>query len=126
MQRALNILGWIGTAIVFAAVAVRFLRPEWDQYAVYAAWIGLAFVIIYTLSQWREIAAYFQRRNARYAAIAGVSVVVVLGLLVAVNYLSARRNKRWDLTSNKQYSLSDQSIRLLKGLDSPVKVRVFD
>ena len=126
MQRALNILGWVGTAIVFAAVAVRFLKPDWDQYAVYAAWAGLALVILYTLSQWREIVAYFQRRNARYAAIASLSVVVVIGLLVAVNYLSARRNKRWDLTSNKQYSLSDQSIKLLKELDSPVRVRVFD
>jgi len=126
MQRALNILGWLGTAIVFAAVAVRFLKPEWDQYAVYAAWTGLALVVLYTLGQWREIAAYFQRRNARYAAIASVSVLVVLGLLIAVNYLSNRRNKRWDLTSNKQYSLSDQSVKLLKGLDAPVKVRVFD
>ena len=126
MQRALNILGWLGTAIVFVAVAVRFLKPEWDQYAVYAAWTGLALVILYTLGQWREIAAYFQKRNARYAAIASVSVLVVLGLLIAVNYLSNRRNKRWDLTSNKQYSLSDQSVKLLKGLDAPVKVRVFD
>src|SRR4051812_40653306 len=126
MQRALNILGWIGTAIVFAAVAVRFLKPEWNQYAVYAAWTGLALVVLYTLGQWRDIAAYFQKRNARYAAMTGVSVLVVIGLLVAVNYLSNRRNKRWDLTSNKQYSLSDQSVKLLKGLDAPVKVRVFD
>ena len=100
MQRALNILGWLGTAIVFVAVAVRFLKPEWDQYAVYAAWTGLALVVIYTLGQWREIVAYFQRRNARYAAIASVSVLVVLGLLIAVNYLSNQRNKRWDLTTN--------------------------
>jgi ABC-type uncharacterized transport system involved in gliding motility auxiliary subunit len=126
MQRALNILGWIGTAVVFAAVAIRFLKPDWDQYAVYAAWTGLALVVLYTLGQWREIVAYFQKRNARYAAIAGVSVLVVLGLLIAVNYLSARRNKRWDLTANKQYSLSDQSIKILKGLDAPVKVRIFD
>lgn len=126
MQRALNILGWIGTAVVFAAVAVRFLKPEWDQYAVYAAWAGLALVVLYTLGQWRDIVAYFKRRNARYAALASVSVLVVLGLLIAVNYLSARRNKRWDLTANKQYSLSDQSIKLLRGLDEPVKVRVFD
>jgi ABC-type uncharacterized transport system involved in gliding motility auxiliary subunit len=126
MQRALNILGWIGTAIVFVAVAIRFVKPEWNQYAVYAAWAGLALVVLYTLGQWREIAAYFQRRNARYAAMAGVSVLVVLGLLIAVNYLSNRRNKRWDLTANKQYSLSDQSVKILQGLDAPMKVRVFD
>ena len=126
MKAALNILGWVGTAIVFGAVAIRIMKPEWDQYAVYAAWTGLALVIIYTAGQWREIVEYFRRRNARYAAIASVSVLVVLGLLIAVNYLSNRRNKRWDLTANKQYSLSDQSIKLLKTVDSPVKVRVFD
>jgi ABC-type uncharacterized transport system involved in gliding motility auxiliary subunit len=126
MQRALNVIGWIGTAVVFGAVAVRFLKPEWDQYAVYAAWTGLALVVLYTLGQWREIAAWFRQRNARYATIAGVSVLVVLGLLIAVNYLSNRHNKRWDLTANKQYSLSDQSVKILQGLDAPVNVRVFD
>ena len=50
----------------------------------------------------------------------------MLGILVAVNYLSDRRNKRWDLTANKQYSLSEQSMKLLQGLKSPVKFMVFD
>ena len=43
VKNILNIIGWLGTALVVAAVAVRFLRPEWDQYAIYAAWAGLAF-----------------------------------------------------------------------------------
>src|SRR4051812_4896541 len=124
LQRILGIVGWIGTALVFGAVAVRFLKPEWDQYAIYAAWAGLACVVLYTLGQWREIVAYFSQRNTRYGAIAGASVLVVLGILVAVNYLSARQNKRWDLTKNKQYSLSDQTVKLLKGLDSSVKFLV--
>ena len=51
----------------------------------------------------------FSRRQARYGTLAGVSVLVVLGILVAINYIGARQNKRWDLTANKQFSLSDQS-----------------
>src|SRR5262249_17195433 len=81
---------------------------------------------LYTLSQWREIAHSMRQRNTRYGAIAGVSVVVVLVILIAVNYVSNRRNKRWDLTSNKQYSLSDQSVKLLQGLTAPVKFTVFE
>ena len=34
VQRILSILGWVGTALVFGAVAIRFIRPEWDQYAI--------------------------------------------------------------------------------------------
>ena len=126
MKRVLNILSYAGIALVFGALAIRIFKPEWDQYAVYASWAGLALVLLYTIGQWREIAAYFTRRSARYGALASVSVLVALGILVAVNYLSARQNKRWDLTENRQYSLSDQTVKLLRGLTAPVTFVVFD
>ena len=126
IKRILGILSYVGMLLVFGALAARFLKPEWDQYAIYAAWSGLALVVLYTLGQWREIADYFKQRNARYGAIASVGVLVFLGILVAVNYLSTRRNTRWDLTANKQYSLSEQSVKLLQGLKAPVKFMVFD
>ncbi|MGE3401972.1 MAG: GldG family protein [Vicinamibacterales bacterium] len=126
VQQVLGIVGWIGTALVFGAVAIRFVRPEWDQYAVYAAWAGLACVVLYTLGQWREIVDYFKRRQARYGALATISVLVALGIVVAVNYLSTRQNWRWDFTENQVNSLSEQSIKVLQGLDGPVKITVFD
>ena len=126
LTRSLSILSYVGMALVFGALAVRILRPEWDQYAVYASWAGLALVLLYTIGQWREIATFFQRRNARYGALASASVLIVLGILVAVNYVSTRQNKRWDLTANRQYSLSEQTVKLLQGLDAPVKFLVFD
>ena len=82
---------------------------------------ALRLVVLYTIGQWREIVDYFEQRNARYGALASVGVLVVLGILVAVNYLSTRRNTRWDLTANKQYSLSEQTVKLLQGLKAPVK-----
>jgi ABC-type uncharacterized transport system involved in gliding motility auxiliary subunit len=126
MQQMLSILGWIGTALVFAAVAIRFIRPEWDQYGTWAAWAGLALVVVYTLGQWREIVAYFRKRNARYGAVATTGVIVALAIVVAANYLSARQNKRWDLTANQQNSLSEQTVKVLQGLTAPVKFTVFD
>ena len=126
LDRIFGIVGWIGTALVFVAVAIRFIRPEWDQYAVYAAWAGLACVAVYTLSQWRQILEFFRRRQARYGALATLSVLAALAIAVAVNYLSARQNKRWDLTANQQYSLSEQSVRVLQGLQAPVTFTVFD
>lgn len=126
LHRMLGIVGWIGTALVFAAVAIRFIRPEWDQYAVYLAWAGLASVVLYTLGQWREIVAFFRRRQARYGALATVSVLVALAIIVAVNYLGSRQNKRWDLTANRQNSLSEQTVRVLQSLEAPVKFTVFD
>jgi ABC-type uncharacterized transport system involved in gliding motility auxiliary subunit len=125
-KRIFNALSWVGVALVAAAVAVQWRLPDYDRYARYAALAGLALVVLYVVSQWREIAAQFQKKNTRYGTIASVSVIIVLGLLIAVNYLSNRRNKRWDLTANRQYSLSDQSVKLLQGLKSPARLIVFD
>ena len=49
----------------------------------------------------------------------------MLGILVAINYIGARQNKRWDLTANKQFSLSDQSRNVLAKLDAPLQIMVF-
>lgn len=124
-NRIFSLIGWLGTALVFAAVAVRFLKPEWQQYASWGAWAGLACVLMYTLGQWREITASFSQRQTRLGTIAATSVLIVLGILVAVNWISNRRNKRWDLTATHEYTLSEQSRKLLQTLDAPVKAIVF-
>ena len=126
MQRIFSILGWVGTAVVFGAVAIRFVRPEWDQYGTQAAWVGLALVVLYTLGQWRDIVEYFRRRQARYGAVATIGVLVALAIVVAVNYLASRQNKRWDLTASRQNSLSEQTVKVLQSLTAPVKFTVFD
>jgi ABC-type uncharacterized transport system involved in gliding motility auxiliary subunit len=126
MKNVLSIIGWIGTALVFGAVAVRFLRPEWNQYASYAAMGGLACVLLYMAGQWRDVATFYQGRGAKYGTLSIVSIVVFLAILVAVNYLSTRQNKRWDFTANQVYSLSDQTVKLLQSLKEPVKFTVFD
>lgn len=135
MKRAFDILGWIGVALVVAAFGVRFgplgrfvttADPSPDKVGSWLAWAGLACVLVYTASQWREIRASFRRRQARYGALASVSVIVVLLILAAVNYLSTRRNKRWDLTENQVNSLSEQTDKVLKGLDAPMKFILFD
>src|SRR5216117_30213 len=125
LNRILSLIGWLGTAMVFIAVAIRFGYPAKEQWAYYLAWGGLVCVLLYTLGQWREIAKVFSRRQARYGTLAGVSVLVVLGILIAINYIGARQNKRWDLTVSKQFSLSDQSRNVLQKLDSPLQVMVF-
>ena len=134
MQKTFGIIGWIGTALVFGAVAVRgvpflglpSLYPAGEQYATYAAWAGLVCVLIYMAGQWRDVATFYEGRGARYGTVSIISIVVFLGILVAVNYLGTRQNKRWDLTANQVYSLSDQTIKILKDLKEPVQVTVFE
>ncbi len=125
LKRILGLLGWLGVALVLAAVAIRFLKPEWQQWQSNLALAGLACTLLYILSQWREIARSFAGRQARFGTLAVASVLVVLAILVAINYLAERHNKRWDLTEIKQFSLSDQTRKILGGLQKPVQLKVF-
>ena len=131
-NRIFGIIGWLGTAFVLAAIAIwaatrtSFNLPaQWDQYRYYLAWAGLVCVLIYMASQWRDIAGMFDRRQARYGTLAATSVLIVLAILVAVNYIGKQQNKRWDLTENKQFSLSDQSRNVAAKLDAPVEIMGF-
>ena len=112
-------------AMVAAALAIRFGLPAQEQYAFYLAWGGLVCILLYMLSQWREFAGMFTRRSARYGTLSGVSIVVVLGILVAINYIGKQQNKRWDLTESGQFTLSDQSQNILSKLDAPLKITAF-
>jgi ABC-type uncharacterized transport system involved in gliding motility auxiliary subunit len=125
VKRIADIVGWLGTALVLAALAVMLLRPEWRAYSTYMAWAGLVCVLGYTLTQWREIASFFGRRQAQMGTLAIVSIAAVLGILVAINYIAGRQNKRWDLTSAQQFSLSEQTLKILGSLEEPLNVKVF-
>jgi ABC-type uncharacterized transport system involved in gliding motility auxiliary subunit len=121
-----GIVGWIGTLLVFAGVAIRVFRPEWDQYAWWAAVAGLACVLFYTATQWREIHRSFQKRESKLGAMMSISIAAVLAILIGVNWVVTRRDKRWDLTAAASYTLSDQTVKVVRNLKTPVKVLVFD
>ena len=124
-NRILQGLGWAGVAAVFAALVVRFTLPDRQELWWWLAVAGLALVAAHTLSQWRGILAFFSRRQAREGALATSGVALALGILVAANYVLSRQNVRWDLTAAQQYSLSDQTRRVLESLEAPVSVLVF-
>ncbi len=125
MARIFNIISWIGIALVMGAVGIRLGMPAQEQYATYLAWGGLACIGIYIVSQWREILQFFGGRSARYGTLAASSVLIVLGILIAVNYIGKKQNRRWDLTASGQFSLSDQSRNVVSKLDAPLHVMVF-
>ena len=126
MKQVTGIIGWIGTALVFGALGIRLPRPECEQYGRYMIMAGLVGILIYMLGQWRDVVTFYGRRQARYGTISIIGILVAIGIFAAVNYLGVRQTKRWDLTENQAYSLSDQSVKILQQLDEPVQFTVYD
>jgi ABC-type uncharacterized transport system involved in gliding motility auxiliary subunit len=65
-------------------------------------------------------------RQTKYTAYAGIYLILILAILVAANFLANRYNKSYDTTANKRYSLSDQTIKIVKDLKQDVKLTYFD
>ena len=125
MKKVFGLLGWLGLALVVAALVLWWAKPDWENTRRGLALAGLIITAAYTASQWRDIGRSFGGRDAKYGSMAVGSVLVFLGLLVALNYISNRQDKRWDLTAAKQFSLSDQTKKVLADFKAPVAVKVY-
>jgi len=71
-------------------------------------------------------AKLLQARQTRYAAYATIYLLVFVSILVIVNILADRYNKSYDSTSNKRYSLSGQTAKIVKGLKQPATITYYD
>jgi ABC-type uncharacterized transport system involved in gliding motility auxiliary subunit len=65
-------------------------------------------------------------RQTKYAAYAVVYTIVVLAIVTIANVLANRYVKTYDATSNKRYSLSDQTAKIVKGLKEPATITYYD
>jgi ABC-type uncharacterized transport system involved in gliding motility auxiliary subunit len=71
-------------------------------------------------SQW------LKARQTKYAAYAAVYILIVIAAAVVVNFLANRYDKSFDATSNKRYSLSDQTAKIVKGLKQNATITYFN
>jgi len=69
---------------------------------------------------------WLKARQTKYAAYATTYIIVVLAAVVVANILADRHNKSFDATSNKRYSLSDQTAKIVKGLKQNATITYFN
>ena len=65
-------------------------------------------------------------RQTKYVAYATLYIVVTIAVLTIANMLANRYNKTFDATSNKKYTLSEQTSKIVKGLKDPATIYYFD
>ena len=89
--------------------------------------LGLAAValIIYAYLRPQEIVSGLKSRQARYGGNTLLMILLFIAILGALNFLSMRHFKRWDLTAEKKFSLAPETVETLKNLQSPVTVLNF-
>jgi ABC-type uncharacterized transport system involved in gliding motility auxiliary subunit len=128
LKKIVDFLAPLGFILGIAALA-------WDRFTFFGKPLpgglrpyliaALALVLLHLVLRWEDVVRGLGRRQLKYGTNTFVLVVVVLGILGLVNYLVDRHTKRFDLTKDQRYSLSDQTRKVLAGLKSDIKITYF-
>ncbi len=110
-----------GLALLAAALAVQAILLETIAWTVILAAAGAVLVVVGVVGLRVELGAMVRRRRGEIA----LSTLGVVGVLLALAYLSVRYPFRFDLTPEGVYSLSAPTVTMLKRLDKPVHIVFF-
>ena len=69
---------------------------------------------------------WMKTRQTKYTLYVTVYLIVIVAILGAANWLANRHYKSIDSTSNKKFSLSDQTVKVVKGLTKDVTITDYD
>jgi ABC-type uncharacterized transport system involved in gliding motility auxiliary subunit len=70
--------------------------------------------------------SWMKARQTKFTMYTIVYVVVVIAVVSLVNYLANRFNKSYDTTTTKRFTLSDQTLKIAKGLQKNVTISYWD
>jgi ABC-type uncharacterized transport system involved in gliding motility auxiliary subunit len=125
MKQHLKKADILGLAFV-ASAAIRYsIRSIWGTYEWIALIVGAILIIASLAVKTDEIRTGLGRRSARFGINSAVSVLFFIGILAFVNYLGAQHVKRVDTTTEKIYSLSDQSVNVVQQVKQDVTIKAF-
>src|SRR5580700_12292351 len=71
------------------------------------------------------IMQYFSKRSSKLGTNTAILTVAVLAILVFLNFVGYRHHKRFDHTTEKLYTLSDQTKKIVQGLRKDVTIIHF-
>lgn len=104
---------------------LRLIFNQWEN----SLWLPLifsgGFLVAGMVKEWATIKSFLSLRTTRHGANMGTVILIAIVGLGAVNFISYKKNKKWDLTEEKINSLSDQSTKILEALTDDVQILGF-
>lgn len=132
METVLRFSGYVGAVLLSFGVLGGLIVGSFtaQPLIVLQLVLGLVFLILWTvtsgLQSLSKASGVLTGRGARFGYNAALYTIVFVGLLVVANVLVAQNDRRWDLTEQGVYSLSEKSINIVKDLKEPLKLVAID
>jgi ABC-type uncharacterized transport system involved in gliding motility auxiliary subunit len=120
-----NIAYWVAVVALLASAGWYVINREFDLVIQIGLILtGLCIILAVAIDPERVWKA-LKGRQARYGSNALIFTLAFLGILSVINFLIYKNPVRWDLTEDKLYSLSPETLRILDELPDDVMIRGF-
>lgn len=113
-------LAALGVLLILAALGYYLIFAIFDTPMRLLLAAGILLVGVAVAIDPEAVWSKLTTRNALYGGNTLAIAAIFLGILALVNVLGSRRHERWDLTANKQFSLSDETVKVLGQVTQPI------
>lgn len=125
MKRILKKLDVVGLFLIVGVMVVYSIRGVWTVYQTSLLIVGVSSVVVSMASKFNEIRAKLSSKSTGFQVNSVVSILLLVGVLGFINYLGVEYEQRFDLTTEKSYSLADQSRSVLGQIKRDVQILAF-
>jgi ABC-type uncharacterized transport system involved in gliding motility auxiliary subunit len=121
--------GALATLLLGAKVGMQFFPKVPTPVITYTGYAGFGFMALFALlslyQNRRELGAFFGNQRTQSGGQYLIQFLGIMTLLVVLNWMGTRYHKRFDLTSNHAFSISDQSKKVAREITTPLKITAF-
>ncbi|MGZ3770790.1 MAG: GldG family protein [Bdellovibrio sp.] len=104
---------------------IRSIIGDWVPFCWLALGMSIFFLGLGLFKDRAFFKEFFTMKTTKEGLNMGTLIVLMIAVLIVVNYLGVKHYKTWDFSTGKTNTLSEQSVQLIKGLDSDLKVLFF-
>jgi ABC-type uncharacterized transport system involved in gliding motility auxiliary subunit len=127
MRRTSALTGLLGLVLLaFGIIGYALTSGGFARLFIFVNLVGGAFAIIgWLTASWGTLGEIAGSRSTRYGANAAIYSAAFIGLLIGINYLASHYHRQFDLTAEKAFSLSPQTVNVVSRLKEPLKLYGF-
>src|SRR5581483_3839201 len=114
-----------GLALLFGGIIAALVLDTTNWWNITVMSLGLLGLLLFLSANLTEVKAAGKKRGTVVRANLTLIAIAMAGIIVGLNYVVSRHPLRYDLTSNKIYTLSDQTLEILGRLKMDVDVTMI-
>jgi len=120
-----NIIGIGGIVLLLASLVWYSISQIWGVTNWILLLLGVAGLAHYLFYYYKNREKEVSQRSVKKGSNVLLQIIITLAIISMLAFVSTRRHYRVDWSENSLFSLADQSIKILEGLDKPVEIKAF-